>query len=92
MSLQRFTIGHVPGLAKIVHGTIAMLRFSKVVRGTTAPLAPCGLERMTMQLSTPTLISNQVVPYRTRDGTYCPRVSTPKIQFLTNLSKTNHKS
>jgi hypothetical protein len=34
-------MGRMPGLAKVVHGTIGMLRFSKVVRGTTTPLAPC---------------------------------------------------
>jgi hypothetical protein len=28
------------------------------------------------------LISKQVVPYRTRGGTYCSRVSTAKIQSL----------
>jgi hypothetical protein len=50
--LQRFTMDHMPGLAKIVRGTIAMLRFSGVVRGTTAPLAPCGPERMTMPFPT----------------------------------------
>jgi hypothetical protein len=44
MSLQRLTMGHMPGLAKVVHGTIAMIRFPSVVRGTTAPLAPCGPE------------------------------------------------
>jgi hypothetical protein len=27
MSLQRFTMGRMPGLAKVVHSTIAMLRF-----------------------------------------------------------------
>jgi hypothetical protein len=27
MSLQRFTMGRMPGLAKVVRGTIAMLRF-----------------------------------------------------------------
>jgi hypothetical protein len=41
MPLQRFTIGRMPGLAKVVRGTIAMLRISEVVRGTTASLAPC---------------------------------------------------
>jgi hypothetical protein len=41
MLLQRFTMGRMPGLAKVVCGTIAMLRFPRVVRGTTAPLAPC---------------------------------------------------
>jgi hypothetical protein len=52
MPLQRFTMGHVPGLAKVVCGTIAMLRFPRVVHGTTAPLVPCGPERMTMPLPT----------------------------------------
>jgi hypothetical protein len=28
------------------------------------------------------LISKQAVPYQTRGGTYCPEVSTPKIQSL----------
>jgi hypothetical protein len=37
-------MGCMPGLAKVVRGTIAMLRFPSVVRGTTAPLAPCGPE------------------------------------------------
>jgi hypothetical protein len=45
-------MGRMLGLAKVVHGTIAMLRFPEVVHGTTAPLAPCGLERMTMPLPT----------------------------------------
>jgi hypothetical protein len=44
MLLQRFTIGRVSSLAKIVRGTIAMLRFPEVVRCTTTPLAPCGSE------------------------------------------------
>jgi hypothetical protein len=52
MSLQRFTMGRMPGLAKVVHGTIAMLRFPLVVRGTTTPLAPCGPVRMIMPLPT----------------------------------------
>jgi hypothetical protein len=52
MPLQRFTMGRMSGLAKVVCGTIAMLRFLKVVRGTTTPLAPCGPERMTMPLLT----------------------------------------
>jgi hypothetical protein len=52
MSLQRFIMGRMPGLAKVVRGTKAMLRFLGVVCGTTTPLAPCGPERMTMPLST----------------------------------------
>jgi hypothetical protein len=38
MPLQRFTMGHMPGLAKVVRGTITTLRFSEVVRGTMALL------------------------------------------------------
>jgi hypothetical protein len=52
MSLQRFTMGRMPGLAKVVGGTRAMLRFLEVVCGTTAPLTPCEYERMTMPLPT----------------------------------------
>jgi hypothetical protein len=36
------------------------------------------------------LISKQVVPYRTRGGTCCPGVSTPKIWTLADSSMTNH--
>jgi hypothetical protein len=52
MSLQRFTIGHMPDFAKVVRGTIAMARFPEVVHCTTAPLAPCRLGRITMPLPT----------------------------------------
>jgi hypothetical protein len=72
MPLQRFTMGRMPGLAKVVRDTIAMLRIPGVVRGTTAPLAPCEHRRVTIPIShsskkgTPTiasLISKQVIPY-----------------------------
>jgi hypothetical protein len=36
------------------------------------------------------LITRQAVPYRTRSGTCCPWVSTPKIQSLADLSMTSH--
>jgi hypothetical protein len=36
------------------------------------------------------LISKQAVPYWTYGGTYCPVVSTPKIQFLVDSSMTCH--
>jgi hypothetical protein len=39
---------------------------------------------------TTNLISKQVVPYQTRGATYCPGVSTPKIQSLPNSSMTSH--
>jgi hypothetical protein len=51
MPLQRFTMGHMPGLAKVVRGTIAMLRIPGVVRGTTVPLAPCEPRRVTTPIS-----------------------------------------
>jgi hypothetical protein len=52
MLLQRFTVGHMSDLAKVVRGTIAMPRFPVVVRGTMTPLEPCRLGQMTMPLST----------------------------------------
>jgi hypothetical protein len=36
------------------------------------------------------LISKQVIPYRTRGGTCCPAVSTPKIQSIADSSMTSH--
>jgi hypothetical protein len=38
------------------------------------------------------LISKQVIPYRTRGDTCCPRVSTPKIRSLADSRMTNHIS
>jgi hypothetical protein len=52
MLLQRFTIGRMSGLAMIVRGTIAMLRFLGAVRGTTAVLPLCGPKRISMPLPT----------------------------------------
>jgi hypothetical protein len=72
MSLQRFTMGRMPGLAKVVRGTITILRIPVVVRGTTTPLAPCEPRRETMPIfhsseqgtvRTTSLISKQAVPY-----------------------------
>jgi hypothetical protein len=77
-----------------------MLRFPGVVHGTMAPLALCEPRRVTMSifhsseqgtLPTISLISKQVIPYRTRGGTYCPGVSTHKTRSLADLSMTNHK-
>jgi hypothetical protein len=81
MPLQWFTMGCIPGLAKVVRDTIAMLRFSGVVRGTTAPLASCEPRRVTTPIShsfeqgtvpTTSLISKQAIPYWTRGITCCP--------------------
>jgi hypothetical protein len=40
MPLQMFTMGRMPGLAKVVRGTIAMLRFLGVVT-VLRPLLHC---------------------------------------------------
>jgi hypothetical protein len=93
-------MGHMPGLAKVVCGTITILRFPGVVRGTTTPLAPCEPRRVTTPIShsseegtllTASLISKQNVPYQTCGGTYCLGVSTPKTRSLADSSMTNHK-
>jgi hypothetical protein len=65
-----------------------------------APLAPCGLVGIAIPvprfrqdiLTIAFLISQQVVPYRTRGSTCYPGVSTPKIQSLANSSITSHIS
>jgi hypothetical protein len=77
--------------------SIAMVSWGS--RGTTAPLAPCEPGQVTTPIShsseqgtllTASLISKQVVPYRTRGGTCCPGVSTPKTQSLADSSMINH--
>jgi hypothetical protein len=73
MSLQRFTMGRMPDLAKVVRGTISILRFNGVVHSTTSPLAACETRWVTTPIShsseqgtlpTTSLISKQAVPYR----------------------------
>jgi hypothetical protein len=100
MSLQRFTMGQMTGLAKIVCSTIAMLMLLGVVRGIMAPLAPCEPRRVTTPIShssergtlpTASVLSKQAVPYQTYGGTCCPRVSTSKTQSLVYSIMTNHK-
>jgi hypothetical protein len=90
----------MPGLAKVVCGSISMLRFPGVVHSTTPPLAPCEPRRVTTLIShsseqgtlpIASLISKQVISYQTRGGTCCPGVSTPKTQSLADSSMTNHK-
>jgi hypothetical protein len=44
-------MGRMPGLAKVVRGTIEMLRFPEVVCGTMAPLAPCEPRRLIIPIS-----------------------------------------
>jgi hypothetical protein len=63
-----------------------------------APLAPYGLIGIAIlvpliqqdKVTRAFLISQQAIPYRTCGGTCCPRVSTPKIRSLANLSTTCH--
>jgi hypothetical protein len=52
----------------------------------------CTFPHTSEQDSQPTasLISKQAIPYRTRGGTYCPKVSTPKTQSLADLSMPTH--
>jgi hypothetical protein len=100
MSLQKFTMGHMLRLTKVVRGTIAMLRFLGVVRGTTTPLVPCEPRQVTTSnshsskqdtLPTASLISKQVVPYWTHGGICSPDVSTPKTPSLVDSIMINHK-
>jgi hypothetical protein len=88
--------------AKLCQGSTqyhSIANVSRGSRGTTTPLAPCEPERVTTPiphsseqdtLSTTSLISKQVVPYRTHGDTYCPGVSTPMTQSLADSSMTNH--
>jgi hypothetical protein len=66
----------------------------------TMGCAPCELRRVTTAIShsskqgtlpIASLISKQVIPYRTCDDTCCPRVSTPKTRSLADSSMTNHE-
>jgi hypothetical protein len=49
---------------------------------------PHSTEHDTQPIAYP--IIKQAIPYRTRGGTCCPGVSTPKNQSLANSSMTNH--
>jgi hypothetical protein len=83
MLLQRFTIG-------VCH---ALLRFPD-----KRPRCTMWFRQFTQNVTKTDhkepiayLISKQVIPYGTRGGTYCPRVSTPMTRSLADLSMTNHK-
>jgi hypothetical protein len=79
--------------------SLVVLRFP----AQTSPLALCGYVTKydhkvwcsphSTEHDTPPiayLISKQTVPYRTRGGTCCPGVPTPKIRSLVDSSMTNH--
>jgi hypothetical protein len=89
MLLQKFTIGRMPGLAKVSQGS----------HDTMTPLASCEPGWVTTPnshsskqdtLPTASLISKQAVPYQICGDTYCPEVSTPMTQSLADSIKTNH--
>jgi hypothetical protein len=75
---------------------IAVLRFP----AQTSPLAPCGSGRSQCMMPSQStehdtqpiayLISKEAIPYQTRGDTCSPRVSTPKIRSLVDLSTTCH--
>jgi hypothetical protein len=101
-SLHAVTKVYYGSYAKLCQGSTQYHSIAKVSwgsRGTTAPLAPCEPGRVTTSIShsneqdtlpTTSLISKQVISYRTRGGTYCPGVSTPKTQSLADSSITIH--
>jgi hypothetical protein len=68
--------------------TMWVRRFTKYV--TKYDTNPHSTEQDTLPILF--LISNQAIPYRTRDGTCCPGVSSPKILSLADLSTTCHDS
>jgi hypothetical protein len=93
-------MGHMPGLAKVSHGIIAMLRFPGVVAVPWPLLQHVGLREWPCTfhsseqgtLPTASLTSKQAVLYRTRGNTCFPRGSTPMNRSLADSSMTNHKS
>jgi hypothetical protein len=98
MSLQRFTMGRMLSFTKVVHGTISLIRFPGVVAIPRPVLHHVprvsnyansnSFEQGT--LPTTSLITKQVIPYRTHGDTYYPGVSTTKIQSLVDSSMTIH--
>jgi hypothetical protein len=98
MLLQRFTMGRMPCLAKVV-AVPSNAKISQGSHGTMTPLAPCEPRWVTMPIShssdqgtlpTTSIISKQAVPYWTCGDTCCPGVSTPMTRSLADLSMTNH--
>jgi hypothetical protein len=103
-SLHAVTKVYYGSYAKLCQDSTQYHSIAKVSRcshGTTAPHAPCEPRQVTTPIShsseqgtllTASLIIKQAIPYRTRDGTCCPGVSTPMTRSLGDLSMTNHKS
>jgi hypothetical protein len=99
-----FTIGFLLlGTTEYHHAPFALAKVSPswVQQNTLmTPLTPYGLVGIAIPVSCfrqdiltrAFLISQQVVPYRTRGDTCYPEVSTPKIRSLANSSMTSHIS
>jgi hypothetical protein len=102
-SLHAVTNVYYVLFAKLCQGSTQYHSIAQVSRGsrsTTTPIAPCEPGRVTTPnshsseegtLTTAALISKQSVSYRTRGGTCCTSVSTPKTQSLADSSMINHK-
>jgi hypothetical protein len=104
-SVHAVTKVYYRSYAKLSKGSTQYYSNAKVSQGshgTTAPLAPYEpgwvwvitvISHPSEQGALPTssLIIKQVIPYRTRGGTYCPGVPTPKTRSLVDSSMTNHK-
>jgi hypothetical protein len=97
MPLQRSTIGVSHALLQfsLILGPTSSAKVSlwlKPLLHLMVQVTSYVFLHLTKQDSQPTtsLISKQVVPYRTCDNTCCPGVSTPKAQSLAYSSMTNH--
>jgi hypothetical protein len=103
-SLHAITNAYYGSYVKLCQCSMQYHIIAKVFWGshdTTAHFAPYESGRVTTPifhsseqgtLPTASLIIKQVIPYRTRDDTCCPGVSTPKTRSLADSSMTNHKS
>jgi hypothetical protein len=75
--------------------TFPLVGYHIISSGPSCTLRPCryhhtSTEHPTRQLTRASIISQQAVTYRTRGGTCCPGMSTPKIQSIVDLSMTNY--
>jgi hypothetical protein len=90
MPLQRFTMGHMLGLAKVSRGSTRYHDPSWTMWARANDHATSHSSEQDT-LPTTSLINKQAIPYQTRGGTCCPGLSTLKTRSLANSFKTNHK-
>jgi hypothetical protein len=90
MLLQRATIGVCHALLRFPahNGPFCTMSFRQFVECHKDRCHPHSTEHDTHPIAY--LISKQAIPYRTRGGTCYPCGSTPKIQYLADLSMTSH--